>query len=209
MSGWRRTIGRSKLQQRYYDPKCDGSYGGVAALRRVVPKQDVERWLSEQDTYTLHKPSRPTRHVAVEDDQRWNNIHTDCDRCVFQNSLVRSAKEQVSSLVGGSLYTVAKQRAPNTLQTDKGTTFLNRSLQELLNENGVHHFATHNGETKASIVERFNRTLKTRMWRYFTKAQSVRYVDVLQAFMRSYNDTYHRSIGLAPSEVTSTNHEAV
>ena len=39
--------------------------------------------------------SRPSRHVAVEEGQRWNNIHTDCDRCVFQTSLVRSAKEQV------------------------------------------------------------------------------------------------------------------
>ena len=54
--------------------------------------------------------SRPSRHVAVEEAQRWNNIHTDCDRCVFQTNLVRSAKEQVSSLVGGSLYTGAKQR---------------------------------------------------------------------------------------------------
>ena len=99
--------------------------------------------------------------------------------------------------------------APKTLQTDKGTEFLNRSLQKLLKEHGVHHFATHNEETKASIVERFNRTLKTRMWRYFTKTQSVRYVDVLQAFMRSYNGTYHRSIGMAPSEVTSTNQETV
>ena len=100
-------------------------------------------------------------------------------------------------------------RAPNTLQTDKGPEFLNRSLQKFLKEHGVHHFATHNEETKASIVERFNRTLKTRMWRYFTKTQSVRYVDVLQAFMISYNDTYHRSIGMAPSEVTSTNQETV
>ena len=49
------SMGRSKLQRRYYDPKRVGSYGGVAALRRVVLAQDVERWLSEQDTYTLHK----------------------------------------------------------------------------------------------------------------------------------------------------------
>ena len=89
--------------------------------------------------------------------------------------------------------------APNTLQTDKGTEFLNRPLQKLLKEHGVHQFATHNEETKASIVEWFNRTQKTCMRRYFTKHQSVRYVDVLQGFMRSYNDTYHRSIGMAPS----------
>ena len=47
------------------------------------------------------------------------------------------------------------------------------------------------------------------MWRYFTKTRSVRYVDVLQAFMRSYNDTYHCSIGMAPSEATSTYQETV
>ena len=149
---------------------------------------------------------RPSRHIAVEEG------HPKCDRCVFQTSLVRSAKEQVSSLGGGSLYTVARRRgnwAPITLQTDKGFDFLNRPLQKLLKEHGVHHFATHNEETKASIVERFNRILKTRMWRYFTKNQSVRYVDVLQAFMRSCNDAYHRSIGMAPSEVTSTNQETV
>ena len=49
-------MGRKKL--RYYNQKLVGSYGGVAALRRVVPDQDIERWLSEQDAYTLHKPVR-------------------------------------------------------------------------------------------------------------------------------------------------------
>ena len=29
-------------------------YGGVDALRRVVPEQNVERWLSKQNAYTLH-----------------------------------------------------------------------------------------------------------------------------------------------------------
>ena len=100
-------------------------------------------------------------------------------------------------------------KEPITLQTDKGSEFLNRALQKLLKEYGVHHFATHNEETKASVVERFNRSLKTRMWRYFTKKQSVRYIDVLQDFVRSYNNTFHRSIGMAPSEVNATNQEEV
>ena len=50
-------MGRKKTQ-RYYGQKRVGSYGGVAALQRVVPDQDVERWLSEQDAYILHKPVR-------------------------------------------------------------------------------------------------------------------------------------------------------
>ena len=67
VSGCRRTMGRSKLQQRYYDRERVGSYGVVAALRRIVPKQDVERWLSEQDTYIFDKPVRRRfkRHCVV------------------------------------------------------------------------------------------------------------------------------------------------
>ena len=54
--------------------------------------------------------SRSSRHVAVEVGQRWNNLHPDCDRCVFETSLVFSTKEQVGILVGGSLHPVATQR---------------------------------------------------------------------------------------------------
>ena len=222
-------MGRSKLQERYYDPKRAGSYGGVAALRRAVPEQNVERWLSEQDAYTLHKPVR--RHfkrrcvVVGGPNQQWQADLVDMSRLKKTNDgttflltvidvfskvawcLPLKNKSAVSLVT--AFTQLLSNKAPTTLQTDKGTEFLNRSLQKLLKEYGVHHFATHNEETKASIVERFNRTLKTRMWRYFTKSHSVRYVDVLQDFVRSYNDTYHRSIGMAPSEVNSTNQEIV
>jgi hypothetical protein len=49
-----------------------------------------------------------------------------------------------------------------------GTEFTNRVFQMFLKEHDVHFFTTYNEETKASIVERFNRTLKTKMWKYFT-----------------------------------------
>ena len=66
VSGWSHTMERrrSKLHRHYYDPKRVGSYGGVAALQRVVPaERNVERWLSTQDAYTLHKPER--RHFKT------------------------------------------------------------------------------------------------------------------------------------------------
>ena len=98
---------------------------------------------------------------------------------------------------------------PQTLQTDQGVEFINRTVQALLKKNGIHHFSTHNAETKASIVERFNRTYKTRMWRYFTKHQTWRYIDVLQDLVQSYNNSPHRSIGMAPSQVSAKNQEDV
>ena len=117
--------------------------------------------------------------------------------------------KSAASLVAAFRQLLDDNNRPTTLQTDKGSEFLNRSLQRLLKQYGVHHFATHNEETKASIVERFNRTLKTRMWRYFTKNQTIRYVDALQDFVRSYNNTYHRRIGMAPSAVNGANQETV
>ena len=78
---------------------------------------------------------------------------------------------------------------PTTLQTDKGSEFLNRPLQRLLKEYGVHHFTTHNEETKASVV---NRSLKTRMWRYFTKKQTIRYATGFRAFVQRQLSSQHR-----------------
>ena len=202
-------MGRSKLQQRCYDPKRVGSYGGISALRRVIPEQNVKRWLSKQDAYTLRKPVRrrfKRRCVVMGGpNQQWQADLVDMSRLKKANGgitflltvidvfsklawCVPLKNKSAASLVA-AFTRLLGDRAPNTLQTDNGTEFLNRSLQKLLKEYGVHHFVTHNEETKASIVERFNKTLETRMWRYFTKHQSVRYVDVLQSFMRSYNDT--------------------
>ena len=64
-------MGRSKLQQIYYDPKRVGSYGGVAALRK-----NVEQWLSEQDAYTLHKPVRRHFKRRCESFNSWIDAKT-------------------------------------------------------------------------------------------------------------------------------------
>ena len=225
---------RSKLHRHYYDPKRVGSYGGVAALQRIVPaERNVERWLSTQDAYTLHKPVR--RHfkrrcvVVGGPDQQWQADLVDMSRLKAANDgttfvltvidvfskrawCIPLKSKSVASLVAAFrqlLNDVNNNTRPTTLQTDKVSEFLNRPLQRLLKEYDVHHFATHNEETNASIVERFNRSLKTRMWRYFTKKQTIRYVDALQDFVRSYNDSYHRSIGMAPSAVNGANQETV
>ena len=85
---------RSKLHRHYYDPKRVGSYGGVAALRRVVPaERDVERWLSTQDAYTLHKPVR--RHfkrrcvVVGGPNQQWQADLVDMSRLKTANDAIR------------------------------------------------------------------------------------------------------------------------
>jgi len=55
------------------------------------------------------------------------------------------------------------------LQSDKGTEFLNSTFQSMLQLRGIKSYTSKNEDLKAAIVERFNRTLKTKMFRYCTR----------------------------------------
>jgi hypothetical protein len=72
-------------------------------------------------------------------------------------------------------------------------------------------FTTYN-ETKASIVERCNRTLKTKMWKYFTANNTLKYVDIFSrnlSVIKSYNHSRHRSICMRPVDVNKNNQNIV
>lgn len=49
-------------KKKYFDPKQTYAYGGkhcvVKGLKNIVKKNDASDWLSQTDTYTLHKPAR-------------------------------------------------------------------------------------------------------------------------------------------------------
>ena len=64
-------------------------------------------------------------------------------------------------------------------------------------------------ETKASVVERLIRTLKTKMWHFFTAKRTRRYVDMLDKLAYSYNHSKHRSIKKKPVNVTVQNEQEV
>jgi transposase InsO family protein len=78
-------------------------------------------------------------------------------------------KDKTGASVTTALKTLFKSRQPLTLQSDKGTEFLNKTVQRYLKTQGVSFHTTHNPDIKGAIIERFNRKLKTRMYRYFTK----------------------------------------
>ena len=51
----------------------------------------------------------------------------------------------------------------------------------MLRRRDIKFYTSENEDLKAAVVERFNRTLKTKMFRYFTHANTRRYLDVLGA----------------------------
>ena len=89
------------------------------------------------------------------------------------------------------------RRKPTRLWTDKGNEFYNKTVKNLLEKNNITLYSTEN-EEKSSVVERWNRTMKRNMWKYFTANNTHVYIDILPKLVEKYNSTYHRSIKTTP-----------
>lgn len=95
----------------------------------------------------------------------------------------------------------AKGRKPKNFHVDQGSEFYNSNVKGLLHKEGINLYSTFS-EKKASIIERFNRTLKTKMWKKFSLRGNYKWTDILQDLMNEYNKSEHRTIGMAPKDVT-------
>ena len=156
----------------------------------------MKNWLRKQQNYTLHKPIRRKfvrrKTVVAGIDYQWQGDLADVSNLAKYNDKYRylfcliegfskfawvvPIKDKSGKTLVEAFKSVLKQeRFPKSLQTDKGTEF-----QTFLKSQNIHFLTTENPETKASIVERFQRTLKNRMWKYFTHHRTLKYIDVLQ-----------------------------
>src|SRR6266516_4532136 len=213
------------LKETYYDPAKTGSFGGVNALSKATDNRNAKEWLSTQETYTLHKPVRRRykrrKTICVGLDHLWQIDLVDmtslssyndgfkylltCIDCFSRYAWVVPIRNKRSSSVTDAFASILDLRRPTYVQSDKGSEFLNSSFQSMLKDNDILFYTSKNDDIKCALVERYNRTLKTRMWRYFTYANTLRYVDVLPSLVKSYNETEHGSIKIAPYLVTIHN----
>ena len=92
---------------------------------------------------------------------------------------------------------------PNVAQFDEGKEFYNVGVRDLLKSHNVHYFSTQS-DKKAAIVERFNRTFKTKMEKYFYSKGTRNWIDVLDDLTKNYNNTKHSSIHMKPKDVSYT-----
>ena len=216
------------MESVYYEASKPGSYGGVRPLARYggMPVKTVKGWLETQDTYTLHKPitkkfpRRKTFAKGIDDlfqadladMTSYNDGHSYILTCIDVFSRYAFAvpiKDKRGSTVAVAFEKIFAERVPNMLQTDRGTEFLNVQVQGVFRKYKIHHYFSLNDDIKAALIERFNRTLKSRLFRYMTRHHTSRWVDVLDDVVKSYNRSHHRSIGTAPIDVTPENEDEI
>jgi hypothetical protein len=92
-------------------------------------------------------------------------------------------------------------RKPSKIWVDLGKEFYHSIFNKWMAKNSCIMYSTF-GESKSVIVERFNKTLKTKMWYYFTLANTRRWVDKLPSLMKWYNTRVHSTIKMSPMEAS-------
>lgn len=222
------------LSNVYYDVSNPAGYGSVNAVYNAAKKElpaltrnKVKKYLQMQDTYTLHKPVHkkfPRRKtIAPYIDAIWqadlislipikkensNNCYIlSCidivSRYAFAQPLKSKSNENV--VKGFKIIFQRSARKPIKLQTDLGKEFLGKICQAFFKSKNIIHYSSHS-DLKAAVIERWNRTLKNRMFKFFENNVTLRYVDDLQKMVTAYNLSPHRSLkSHSPSEVNSRN----
>ena len=217
------------LKNIYYNLKNPNAYTSQANVYRVVKKShpqikkvQVVRWFRKQLSPTLHKPVRyrfsrnKTIVMNIADQYQsdlcdMTNIAKDNDNhkyvittvdCFSRLASAIPLKSKHGKNVAEALDTIFRECPCKRFQSDKGTEFYNVHVQKVLDKYKVVRWGSENEDVKCALVERFNRTLKTRMFKYFTAQNTRRYIDVLPDLVHGYNHTVHRSIKMAPANVT-------
>ena len=218
------------LELKYYDPKSQSSFSGIDRLAKHSnkSKKEVGKWLSYQDTYTLHRPVRKTFRrrrvitgaigyqyqidlVDMSKFKEWNDgyryILMAID-CFSKFGFAHPTKTKKSPSVIPALEKIFEKRIPTYLSADSGGEFISNIMRKYYLDKGIFFFTFRNSQ-KAQIVERFNKTVLHRLYRYLTYANTYRYLEALPEIINAYNRSYHRSIKTAPIKVTAENQDQI
>lgn len=215
----------------YYDPKHPAGFSSIEKLsntmRGKMSKKDVRKWLQSQDTYTLHKPVQRkfarNKYILSNVNELWQADLSDmrtyskynngfnyilCVIDVFSKyAYARPMKKKNSETIIECFESIFNESnvTPTHIQSDKGTEFVSKDVKKYFKSKNINYYTTNNPDIKASIVERFQRTLKSKMWRYFTFKNTYKYIDILQDLIYSYNHSFHSSIKMCPCDVSCNN----
>ena len=223
-----RQLIEERLKTIYYDPKHPAALSSAPVLASAakvsIPR--TQTWLKSQPTYALHRAARkryPTRRYYVNDIdeqwqadladmndvQRWNDgyryILTVID-ILSRYGWARPLKTKRGIEVAAAFQSIfdADSRIPRRIQTDQGKEFENSHVRELCARHNIELFSVKSAY-KCALVERWNRTVKSKLWKLFSAKHTRKWIDELPNIVYAYNHHVHRIIKRRPVDVTREN----
>lgn len=215
----------SKLEDAYFNLDNPTAFSSVARVARKagVRSADAHAWLQEQDVYTLHKNYRKTfdrRKVHApgllhtvhgdladmqslakyNDGYRYFLIIVDCYSRRFFAEPVKSKSSSDMEAAFDKIFSSNGGWLPSSLVTDQGMEFYANRMKQYFTAHNISHYST-KSEIKASLAERAIRTVKTRLFKALTHANTLRWIDILAKIIVAINNSVNRTLGRTPASV--------
>lgn len=219
------------VRKNYIVPKNIASFGGLSKQRNnyaSLSPRLIRRGLQGVSSYSLHRerkePRKRNPFFILKRRQQVQIDLLDISSLAQFNDGIRylfcgidmfSKKAFVSGMVNKSAISSEKalkkmlllfDTKPDEILSDRGTEFKNSLFLNYLRDMGIKHRFT-NSEIKCAGVERFNKTIQGKIYRYLTQNNTSRYIDVLPDLVTSYNNTPHRTIGVTPNQAETSKFE--
>lgn len=96
-------------------------------------------------------------------------------------------------------------KLPETIFSDKGLEFQANQVLAMYRQSRIQKNVAQNPDVKAAIAERGIRTLKGRLYKFETFAETGRWIDVLPKIVNAINNTRCRTTGMRPVDVNQDN----
>lgn len=224
-----------KALEKYTDPKNAAAFAGITGFKKNQNLKDYKD-IKKKEFYSRHSPliKKFTRNkvVVAGIDDTWQIDLLDVKNIANHNSgnnfiltvidvfskkaWAKPIKTKLAANVLVAFKKILKEgRVPKRIHADKGREFKGE-FSKYLKENNINIYST-STELKAQVVERFNRTIRGRMYRLFSFNESKKkklnkfqnYTNFLEDLVTNYNNSYHRSIKTTPNSVNKKNEKKI
>ena len=118
---------------------------------------------------------------------------------------LRDKRSETVSKAFDEMFETSK-RKPKILWSDKGSEFISKHFKEFLKKKDIKLYHTEN-EEKSNVVERWNKTIKNKMWKMFSANNNTVYWDKIDKLVDDYNKTRHSSIKMKPVDASKKENE--
>ena len=220
-----------KILKNYTNASNPGAFSGLSSFQKNNKNfklKDIKSALLKEKSYTLHKSQRHkfkrTKWLTSGIDDQWQIDLVDLKKLKFENShyeylmtcidvfskkgwAIPIKKKTPDNCLEALKGILSSGRKPNSIVMDKGNEFKG-NCKTFLIKNNILILLT-NTKQKAAVVERFNLTLKTKMYRLFTFNKNKKYIKFLPDLLESYNNSFHRSIKTTPNSVNKLNEKEI
>ena len=213
------------LKEVYHNPELSVSFGSPQTVYKYakenghhIPLKKIKHWLSQDEVYTSHrKVVRKFKRPRVIANKKYVYIATDTanisrfkksnDGFAYILVLVDILSRfmyttALKSLKGAEVKSVLENLLPKGCKyiwSDGGTEYHNKEVKPYLKSRKIKLYTTGH-ETKSSMAERAIKTLKSRIFKYFSHKQTHKWYTVLETVTKAYNSSYHRIIKCSPNE---------